>query len=221
MTLPTRRYAAFLFDMDGTLLTSIAAAERAWTQWAQRHEIDPKTVIAAMHGVRAVETVRRFAPPGVDIDVETQLITEAEIADTSDVREVLGAAAFLARLPAGSWALVTSASRRLAEARLAAAGMELPSVIISSEDVERGKPAPDCFLAGARALGVDIKDCLVFEDTHAGITAAQAAGADVVVITATHHEPIDSSFHSLKNYSAVDIALDDQHQISLLPFCPS
>lgn len=216
MTLPTRPYSAFLFDMDGTLLTSIASAERAWTQWALGHGLDPADLIAVMHGVRAVETVRRFAPPGVDIEAETRAITEAEIADTSDVREIAGAAAFLASLPEGRWALVTSASRRLAEARLAAAGMALPAVIISSEDVEHGKPAPDCFLAGAKALGVDISECLVFEDTHAGITAAQAAGADVVVITATHRTSLDVAHPGLAHYSDVRIKHEAEGRFRLV-----
>ena len=135
MTLPSRPYAAFLFDMDGTLLTSIASAERAWSTWARGHGLDPADVLAVMHGVRAVETVKRFVPPGADIEAEVQAITELEIADVADIQEIPGAAAFLASLPAGSWALVTSASRRLAEARLAAAGMALPPVMICAEDV--------------------------------------------------------------------------------------
>ncbi len=168
MTLPTRPYSAFLFDMDGTLLTSIASAERAWTQWALGHGLDPADLIAVMHGVRAVETVRRFAPPGADIEAETRAITEAEIADTSDVREIAGAAAFLASLPEGRWALVTSASR------------------------------------------------LVFEDTHAGITAAQAAGADVVVITATHKTPLDVAHPGLAHYADVRIKHEAEGRFRLV-----
>ena len=100
MTLPSRPYAAFLFDMDGTLLTSVASAERAWSTWALGHGLDPADVLAVMHGVRAVETVKRFAPAGADIDAETRAITELEIADVADIQEIPGAAAFLASLPA-------------------------------------------------------------------------------------------------------------------------
>ncbi len=110
MTLPSRPYAAFLFDMDGTLLTSVASAERAWSTWALGHGLDPADVLAVMHGVRAVETVQRFAPAGADIDAETRAITELET-PRADIQEIPGAAAFLASLPTGSWALVTSASR--------------------------------------------------------------------------------------------------------------
>lgn len=205
MTLPSRPYAAFLFDMDGTLLTSVASAERAWSTWALGHGLDPADVLAVMHGVRAVETVKRFAPAGADIAAEVQAITELEIADVADIQEIPGAAAFLASLPAGGWALVTSASRRLAEVRLAAAGMALPPVMICAEDVTQGKPAPDCFLLGARQLGVDITDCLVFEDAHAGFAAAKAAGADAVAITATHREPLDLGLPTLADYRGVGV----------------
>ena len=209
MTLPSRPYAAFLFDMDGTLLTSVASAERAWSTWARGHGLDPADVLAVMHGVRAVETVKRFAPARADIEAETRAITELEIADVADIQEIPGAAAFLASLPAGSWALVTSASRRLAEVRLAAAGMALPPVMICAEDVTQGKPAPDCFLAGARKLGVEIGDCLVFEDAHAGFAAATAAGADAVAITATHREPLELGLPTLADYRGVAVSLDE------------
>jgi sugar-phosphatase len=209
MTLPSRPYAAFLFDMDGTLLTSVASAERAWSTWARGHGLDPADVLAVMHGVRAVETVKRFAPARADIEAETRAITELEIADVADIQEIPGAAAFLASLPAGSWALVTSASRRLAEVRLAAAGMALPPVMICAEDVTQGKPAPDCFLAGARKLGVEIGDCLVFEDAHAGFAAAKAAGADAVAITATHREPLELGLPTLADYRGVAVSLDE------------
>lgn len=215
MTLPSRPYAAFLFDMDGTLLTSVASAERAWSTWALGHGLDPADVLAVMHGVRAVETVKRFAPAGADIDAETRAITELEIADVADIQEIPGAAAFLASLPAGSWALVTSASRRLAEVRLAAAGMALPPVMICAEDVTQGKPAPDCFLAGARKLGVAIGDCLVFEDAHAGFAAAKAAGADAVAITATHRQPLDLGLPTLADYRGVGISRDEDGAMRL------
>ncbi|KTT50255.1 glycerol-3-phosphatase [Pseudomonas oryzihabitans] len=215
MTLPSRPYAAFLFDMDGTLLTSVASAERAWSTWALGHGLDPAAVLAVMHGVRAVETVKRFAPAGADIAAEVQAITELEIADVADIQEIPGAAAFLAGLPAGRWALVTSASRRLAEVRLAAAGMALPPVMICAEDVTQGKPAPDCFQAGARKLGVDIGDCLVFEDAHAGFAAARAAGADAVAITATHREPLDLGLPTLEDYRGVSVTLDEGGKLRL------
>lgn len=188
MTIPTRTYAAFLFDMDGTILTSIASAERTWSAWAVAHGLDVATFLPTIHGVRTVETIRRLGLPGVDPDVEAAAITAAEMEDVDDIEPIPGAAAFLAALPADRWTIVTSAPRALAERRLTAAGIPVPDRFIAAEDVTNGKPAPDCFLLAADRLGFLIADCLIFEDAVAGIAAADAAGADVLIITATHAE---------------------------------
>lgn len=163
MTLPTRSYAAFLFDMDGTILTSIASAERTWTAWAIAHGLDVATFLPTIHGVQSVETVRRLGLPGVDPVVEAAAITAAEMEDVADIAAIRGAAKFLATLPPERWTIVTSAPRALAERRLAAAGLAIPTQFIAAEDVTNGKPAPDCFLLAAERLGVSASDCLVFE----------------------------------------------------------
>ena len=63
-------------------------------------------------------------------------------------------------------------------------------MLVAAEDVERGKPAPDPFLLGARRLGVAPHDCLVFEDTLAGLQSAASAGMASVVVTTTHLHPL-------------------------------
>src|SRR6187551_2701028 len=118
---PDRGFAAFLFDMDGTILTSIVAAERVWAAWARGHGLDVEAFLPTIHGVRSVETVRRLALPGVDPEAEAAAITRAEIEDVEGIEAIAGAAAFLAALPADRWAIVTSAPRELAVRRLAAA----------------------------------------------------------------------------------------------------
>ncbi|WP_031394578.1 HAD-IA family hydrolase [Sphingomonas sp. STIS6.2] len=210
MTLPTRSYAAFLFDMDGTILTSIASAERTWTAWAIAHGLDVATFLPTIHGVQSVETVRRLGLPGVDPVVEAAAITAAEMEDVGDITSIRGAADFLATLPAGRWTIVTSAPRALAERRLAAAGLAIPAQFIAAEDVANGKPAPDCFLLAAERLGVPASDCLVFEDAPAGIAAADAAGSDVVVITATHGRDhrVDAARHAIVDYDGVELTAD-------------
>ena len=195
-TLSGRTFGALLFDMDGTILNSIAAAERVWTAWAERHGLDVAAFLPTIHGVRGIETITRLALPGVDPHAEAHAILLAEIEDVDGVEAIEGAAAFLASLPADRWAIVTSSPRRLALRRLAAAGLPTPAVLVTAEDVARGKPAPDCFLLAAERLGQRIEDCLVFEDAPAGIQAAEAAGAAVAVVTVTHqararHEPSD------------------------------
>ncbi|MBC9031059.1 HAD-IA family hydrolase [Sphingomonas sp. JC676] len=200
-----RRFAAFLFDMDGTILSSIAAAERVWTAWALRHGLDVETFLPTIHGVQAVQTIRSLALPGIDPDTEAAALTLAEMADMDGVDAIAGAAAFLGALPADRWAIVTSAPRLLALRRIEAAGLPTPHVLVTAEDVAHGKPAPDCFLLAARQLGQPIADCLVFEDSPAGIAAAEAAGASVVVVTATHHKPLETPHPRIADYAGLGI----------------
>ncbi|WP_380786165.1 HAD-IA family hydrolase [Sphingomonas sp. R86521] len=214
--LPTRTYAAFLFDMDGTILTSIASAERSWTAWAIAHGLDVATFLPTIHGVQSVETIRRLNLPGVDPVAEAAAITAAEMEDVGDVEPIPGADAFLASLPADRWAIVTSAPRALAKVRLAAAGIPLPALLISAEDVANGKPAPDCFLLAAERLGVAPADCLVFEDAPAGIAAAEAAGCDVIVVNATHRHVLATAHSRIEGYTGLSSA-SATNGVSLVP----
>lgn len=199
---PDREFAAFLFDMDGTILTSIVAAERVWANWARKHGLDVEAFLPTIHGRRTIETIAGLGLEGVDPEVEARAVTEAELEDVEGIDAIEGAAAFLAGLPADRWAVVTSAPRVLAERRITAAGLPLPAVMVAAEDVARGKPAPDCFLLAARRLGHPIVDCLVFEDAPAGIAAAEAAGASVVVVTVTHSHPLETPHPGISGYGA-------------------
>jgi mannitol-1-/sugar-/sorbitol-6-phosphatase len=177
-----RSYAAFLFDMDGTLLDSSAVVHRVWGSWAKRHGIDAEVLLANVHGVRSEDTIRRFAHPTMDVAMETQWILDAEVNDVDGLVAVEGIHAFIEALDPGTWAVVTSAPRALAEVRLRGVNLPTPEVMITAEDVQRGKPDPQGFLLGAQRLGVNIRECLVFEDSPAGVAAAKAAGADVAII---------------------------------------
>jgi sugar-phosphatase len=198
-----RKFAAFLFDMDGTLLNSIAAAERVWAAWATRHGLDVPTFLPTIHGMRAIETITRLALPGVDPMREATELAAAEIADVDGVVPIAGAIDFLDSLPDTRWAIVTSSPRELALRRMAVAGIPMPNILVTGEDVTRGKPAPDCFLLAAERLGVKAGDCLAFEDAPAGIAAAQASGAEVVVITATHQHPLETPHVAISSYEEV------------------
>ena len=201
-------YRAFLFDMDGTVLTSIAAAERVWTTWAVRHGVDVETFLPTIHGTRAIDTIRRLGLPGVDAEAEAAWITEAEIDDVDGVFEVAGAANFLRSLPASQWAIVTSAPRELALRRMAAAGIPEPEVLVTAEDVTAGKPDPAGYKLAARRLGVEPAQCLIFEDATVGILAAEAAGADLMIVTATHEQPIKTAHATLASYELVRVQVD-------------
>jgi mannitol-1-/sugar-/sorbitol-6-phosphatase len=178
------RCGAILFDLDGVLMDSRVAVERAWERWATGHGIDPIAVLAQAHGRRTIDTIRAIAPL-LDIEAEARLLQVAESVDFDGVTTLPGAAELLEALPAGSWTVVTSGTRALATGRLAHGGLPIPERLSTAEDVERGKPDPQPYLAGAAALGIDSADCLVIEDAPAGIEAGKAAGMTVIALVTT------------------------------------
>ena len=199
--------AAFLFDMDGTLIDSSRAMIRIWGRWARSRGVDFSTLVATIHGSRAVDTMRRLAIPGLDPEIEAATIERGEVEDVDGVVPIAGAAEFLAALPPERWTVVTSAPIALARARLGAAGLPVPRSIVTGEDVLVGKPAPDCFILGAQRLGFETADCIVFEDSAVGIEAATAAGADLVVIaSAQAHAALDGRF-AVSDYQKLDLTI--------------
>ena len=168
-----------LSDLDGVLVDSGDAVERVWREWAVAHGIDPDEVARASHGVPSPQVVARVAPH-LHTPEEIDRIERRHAATGGDA--LPGAAELLARADA----VVTSCSASLAEARLEAAGLPTPPVLITSDRTPRGKPHPDPYLAAAEALGADPADCLVIEDSPAGIEAGRAAGMTVWAVTTTH-----------------------------------
>ncbi|MBO9099375.1 MULTISPECIES: HAD-IA family hydrolase [unclassified Rhizobium] len=211
-----KSYAAFLFDMDGTIMNSIASAERVWGAWAARQGLDVEKFMPTMHGARGIDTIRNLNLPGVDPAVEAAAIERDEIADVAGVVPISGAIDFLASLPADRWAIVTSSPIALAKARLAEAGIPMPRFIVTAEDVKVGKPNPQCYILGAERLGVSVTECLVFEDVPAGIKAGEAAGADVMVITATHSHPMQTPHTTILNYDNVSARIGANGKLSVV-----
>jgi mannitol-1-/sugar-/sorbitol-6-phosphatase len=174
--------AAMLFDMDGTLVDSAAAVERTWIDFAVRHGLRAEEVIAFSHGRPAIATVRRFIASKTDVEREAARIRAIDERATDLIAPIAGAEEFVRSLPHDRWAVVTSAHRNLAMKRIAAAGLPMPEVLVSVEDVTIGKPDPQGYLQAAAALGVDIAECVVFEDSLAGVQAGVASGASTVVV---------------------------------------
>ena len=193
---------AVIFDMDGTLVDSLAAVESIWTGFAHRLGVAPATLLRSIHGVQAKDTIARFAPPGTDVDALAEELTEQEVASSHLAVEIPGAARFLESLPPSQTGLVTSAGRPLAEGRMRGAGLPLPKVVVTADDVSRGKPAPDCYLLCAQKLGVDPADVVVFEDAEAGIRSALAAGMRVVVV-GDHESASTAGLARISDYSTV------------------
>lgn len=179
------RCSALLFDLDGVLVDSRAVVERVCRLWAARLGVETEALLRVAHGRRTRDTARIVAPH-LDAESEAAWIDNQELQDTDGLVEVPGAVRFVTSLPDGMWAVVTSCGLDLARLRLSSVGLPIPSVLITSEDVKAGKPAPDCYRLGAQRLGVDPAACIVFEDAPPGIAAGLAAGARVVALRTTH-----------------------------------
>lgn len=173
---------ALLLDMDGTLVNSDAAVERIWRRWAAEHGLDAEEVLKVAHGRQGYATMAILLPdrPIQQNHTDNRTLLAEETADTDGVIPIPGAPAFMAAIASLPHALVTSADEALAQARMKAAGLPMPSIRLTAEDVTASKPHPEGFLKGAAALGFDPAQCLVLEDSEAGITAARAAGAQVL-----------------------------------------
>jgi sugar-phosphatase len=172
--------AAVLFDMDGTLVDSDAAVERAWLTWATEYGVNGPEAVVLAHGSPSEPTVRKLLPHLDEAATLTAAARQMELQydDLSDVVPTPGAVELLARLAERGlpWAVVTSADQRLAKARLAAAGIVAP-VLVTIDDITAGKPDPAGYLLGAQLLGVPPARCLVVEDADVGLAAGRAAGA--------------------------------------------
>jgi len=199
--------AAILFDMDGTLVDSMAHDERQWTRWAARYGLDLQPILKISHGRRTDDIIREVAPH-LATEEEFARFGEEELSDREGIRAVAGAAALLNALPRHSWALVTSAPRQLAHMRMQCAGLPLPSIIVSADDVKNGKPHPEGVLRAAHLLGVQPAECLVIEDTPAGIQAARAGGMRALGVTTTYSCDELRSEHCIRDFTTMRVVRD-------------
>jgi sugar-phosphatase len=197
------RVQAVLLDMDGTLVDSDAAVERAWQTWAVEYRVDLGRAPLIAHGMPAVGNVRRLRPDlsGDEAVAAAQRQLELQYDDVADVTAAPGAAELLAELDRLGlpWAVVTSADPPLARVRLAAAQIR-PALLVTSDDVRHGKPDPEGYLLAARKLGDDPRRCLVVEDAEAGVRAGQAAGA---LVAALKGVPADIQIAGLDELTAL------------------
>jgi sugar-phosphatase len=173
-----------LFDLDGVLVDSTPAVARVWAAWAKTQYLDPETIVKMAHGRPSIATIKELLPDA-DHAAEDREVERLEIADIHDVVALPGATHLLSTLPAARIAIVTSATRPLAEVRLRAAGFSVPAQMITANDISRGKPDPEPYVKGAQRLKLSPADCVVIEDAPAGIRAGKAAGARVIALRTT------------------------------------
>lgn len=172
--------SALLFDNDGVLVDSHQAAKAAWDVWATEFSPGYDLDKANNAGRRAEDMVRELVSPELFVKANDRI--NALEQDTAHMTVPLsGAKELLESLPIGVWAICTSANPNLGKARLEAAGLPIPKELVTGDDVKQGKPHPDPYLLGAKNLGFEPMDCVVFEDAEAGVISAIEAGVGLVI----------------------------------------
>lgn len=207
--MPELLVGALISDMDGVLVDTGGIYERHWLRWAERHGVDPERIVALHFGRPAADTIRLVAPH-LDAVAEARRYNDGLARDDDDggVRALAGAAELLTSLRDGRWGVATSAPGVMARRWLAATGLPEPAVLVTAEDVPRGKPSPDPYLRAAELLGVPAASCLVIEDAPAGIAAAKAAGARVLAVLTTHQpEELGAADHLARSLADVTVSL--------------
>lgn len=199
---------ALLFDNDGTLISSLESVYRCWSRWAKEYGVTEEDFArVALHGRPAAEIVADLLPADL-VPAAVARIEQLEVEDAGGVVALPGTLALLESLPAERWAVVTSATQRLAEARLGQAGIR-PKNLIAADDISRGKPDPEPFLLAAARLGADPARCVVFEDAPVGLAAGRAAGMVTVALTTTHRAEELSADLVVPDLSAVSAQATD------------
>ena len=212
------RVRGILFDMDGVLVSSLGSVERSWQTWAESRGIDPALAIRTAHGRRAIETVRILRP---DLNDEEELnwLEDMEVEDKEGLEILHGVKPILESLPEKYWTVVTSATDRLARARMAYGGIPVPARMITADMVEKGKPDPEPYRRGAELLGLASADCLVIEDSASGAKAGHAAGCKVLATLFSHSlESLAIADWIIESLEYVQVrVIDDQLEIEFEP----
>ncbi|WFU25475.1 HAD-IA family hydrolase [Bradyrhizobium sp. CB1717] len=196
-----------IFDVDGTVVDSELASERVWRRWAIRRHVDPERLLATARGLRTIDTLRLFCPPGVRLEDELADLKREEFVETEAVTAVAGAAEFLAGLAPERWAIVTSNTRLVVEARLRHVGLPVPRVLVCAEDVSAGKPDPEGYIKAAAALDCPPGAALAYEDSPAGIEAAQRAGMEVIAICPPGRGDVSYKGFAIRNFVGLKVTL--------------
>ena len=219
------RCKGILFDMDGILVSSMGSVQRSWTRWAELRGVGTDQTLKIMHGRRAIDTVAMLRPD-LDSELELKVIEDLEVEDNEGLAVLPGVLDLLAALPPtinGSprWTVVTSATERLARARMAIGGIPVPERLVTADFVTRGKPHPEPFLAGAALLGFAPQDCVVFEDSASGAKAGREAGCTVVATTFSHPvESLDAAHYVVTDLTGMKVDLLPGDEGQVLSFTP-
>lgn len=177
-------FDAIIFDMDGTLISSIQSTERAWGTWMACYGMDPDHY-HQFHGVPAAQIVAQVLPPELREEGFNRIVN-LELTDTDGITLLPGAGPLWHSIDPQRRAIATSCVRDLAEVRMGITGLATP-IVVTADDVDNGKPNPEPFIKAAQLLGVDPRRCLVFEDAPSGLAAARAAGCATIAVPGTNN----------------------------------
>ena len=207
---------AVLFDLDGVLVDSMSLVERLLTRWARLQGLDPGLVLRTAHGRREADLVRTLAP-AADVEAEIALMQHWQVTEFDGCAACEGAAGLTAALGTDRWAVVTSGSRAVATGRLRAAGLPVPRVLVTADDVANGKPHPEPYLTAAAALGLDAADCVVIEDAPSGAASGIAAGMRVIAVTGPPPRSADGfgDVHPVRSLAQVRVVGADEGTVVL------
>ncbi|KAI0248092.1 HAD-like protein [Lactifluus subvellereus] len=191
--MPTITVDAILFDMDGTLVDSTPGVLAAWDRFGREYGFDPIVAAHEGHGRRLSDTLGERCNLKTPEEVAAGIVRFEEAVIEGGPIALPGAKALLAQIDAGSslsargWTIVTSATNVYTPKALSRTGIQSPAAgYVTSDDVKRGKPLPDPYLAGAERVGADPKNCLVVEDAPSGLLAGRAAGARTLAVCTSH-----------------------------------
>jgi mannitol-1-/sugar-/sorbitol-6-phosphatase len=200
---------AIIFDLDGTLVDSIECVEKTWNTWCKKYNISLDKFSPAMHGITSYQTIKTIAP---DLDTDKVVVEfdEIELKQTEGLKLIPKADKILNELPPEKWAIATSGSKKLATTRLSYIGLPIPKIMITADDITNSKPNPEPYLLAAKHLGIPADDCVVFEDSLAGIESGKAAGAKVIGLTALFKkDKLSKTDAVINDFSDIKIEIKD------------
>ena len=211
-------FKGLLFDLDGTLVDSNAAVDRSWMLWCERNGIDFAVAAKIYHGRPAGDSIKELLAGASEETIEQEIrwLQNKESTDLEGVVVLPGTIDLLTRVNELGipWAIVTSGTLPVATARIKAAGIPQPPVLVTPERVSKGKPDPEPFMLGASELGLSARDCIVFEDAPSGLTAGNAAGAKTVAVL-SHFEADELPPASAYVASLAEVELDSDKLLRL------
>jgi sugar-phosphatase len=205
-----------LFDLDGTIIDSSRLFDAAWTQWAKANAIEPEAILSIHHGRRIPDTIAAVTPPGFDIKRGEAEVLELASTTLDGLRLMPGIDVLLHALPPERWGIVTSSYRDIVSRWFAHFGLPQPKVLITAQDVARGKPDPEGYRKAAASLGLAPQDCIIFEDAPAGIAAAEAAGGTLIVIASMLTGEALAGRRWITDYQQVRVTIGDPSEPIML-----